>query len=213
MEVRKFIVGPFLTNCYVANCEQTREAVIIDPGFVTTSETENTLDYVREHSLKVKYVLNTHGHPDHTCGNGFVKAIFHVPILIHEDDADFLGETGKKVMRAFGFPENSPPADDLLRDTETISFGELALRVMHTPGHSQGSITFVERSRAFTGDTLFAGSIGRTDFPESSDEDMNDSLRKLTMLPDETLVYPGHGPDTNIQKEKEENPFLDSSRL
>lgn len=208
MMVKMFIVGGFSTNCYVASCEQTKEAIIIDPGFDNKFEAEKIFKFVDENSLTIKFILNTHGHPDHTCGNGIVKEKFRTPILIHESDAHMLGELGKRIAGFFGLENSSPPADALLHDEELVKFGKITLRVIKTSGHSRGSISLLRVKEVFTGDTLFLGSIGRTDFPESSEQDMNASLKKLATLPDDFVVYPGHGPITTIGEEKRNNPFL-----
>ncbi|MDI6846980.1 MAG: MBL fold metallo-hydrolase [Candidatus Bathyarchaeia archaeon] len=203
-----FTVGRFFTNCYVVGCEQTREAILIDPGFDDHFEAEKIFKFVDENVLTLKIIVNTHGHPDHTCGNGMVKEKVHVPILVHEQDAHMFGESGEKIAEFFGFENSSPPADMLLHDTDLVKFGKIILKVMHTPGHSRGSISLLGEKEVFTGDTLFAGSIGRTDFPESSELDMKFSLRELADLPDHFVVYPGHGPVTTIGEEKRSNPFL-----
>jgi len=208
MTVYTFAVGALLTNCYVVSCEQTKEAIVIDPSFDDQAEAGKVFSVIDEGSLKMKLILNTHGHPDHTCGNGIVKDKFHMPILIHEYDGHMLGEFGESIAEFFSFKHSSPPADRLLRDGDSVGFGKIRLKVLHTPGHSRGSISLVGRKDVFTGDTLFMDSIGRTDFPESSETDMYNSLRKLAGLPDPFIVYPGHGPKTSIGKEKENNPFL-----
>lgn len=209
MIAQMFTVGGLFTNCYVVSCEQTKETIIIDPGFYDRFEAEKIFKFIDENSLTLKFVLNTHGHPDHTCGNGMVKEKFHAPILIHEYDARMFGKLGKNIAEFFGFENSSPPADMLLHDGDTVKFGGITLKVLHTPGHSPGGISLLGEKEVFTGDTLFAGSIGRTDFPESSDHDMMISLRKkLATLPDYFIVYPGHGPITTIGEEKRSNPFL-----
>jgi len=154
----------------------------------------------------LKLVLNTHGHLDHTCGNGLVKEKYHVPILIHEEDAYMLGKP--ETAESLGFQSFSPKADALLHDGNSVKFGKCTLKVVHTPGHSRGSITLTGEKEAFTGDTLFADSIGRTDFPGSSPADMEKSLKKLRSLRDDFIVYPGHGPMTTMREEKQNNPFL-----
>lgn len=202
-----FTVGELFTNCYIVSCEQTKEAIIIDPGFAARSEAEKIFKFIKENTFTLKYIVNTHGHPDHTCGNRMVKNNFHASILIHENDASMLSGT-KRIAELFGFANSSPPPDTLLRDGDAVKFGKLTLKVLHTPGHSRGSITLVGKRHVFTGDTLFAGSIGRTDFPESSESDMKTSLKKLAALPKYFLVYPGHGPATTIGAEKQSNPFF-----
>ena len=209
MIVQMFTVGRFLTNCYVVDCEQTKESIIIDPGFDDQLETERVFEFINSNGLALKLIVNTHGHPDHTCGNGIVKKRFHVPILIHEYDAHVLGKSSNKIAGLFSFETSSPPADVLLHDGDMVKFGKNALKVIHTPGHSHGSISLLGDKEVFTGDTLFAGSIGRTDFPESSKSEMSRSLRKLADLSNHLVVYPGHGPITTIAKEKRSNPFLE----
>jgi len=209
MIVQMFTVGRFLTNCYVVGCGQTKESIIIDPGFDDQLEAERVFEFINSNGLALKLIVNTHGHPDHTCGNGIVKKRFHVPILIHEYDAHMVGKSSNKIAGLFGFEISSPPTDVLLHNVDMVRFGKTTLKVIHTPGHSRGSISLLGEKEVFTGDTLFAGSIGRTDFPESSKSEMSRSLRKLANLPNHLVVYPGHGPMTTIAKEKRSNPFLE----
>jgi len=208
MKTQIFAVGQFLTNCYIVHCENTKETIIIDPGFDDQKESNKILEYIHRNMLKPKYIVNTHGHPDHTCGNGIIKQKFNIPILIHEKDAYMLGGLWEKVTIFFNFKHHSPPADITLHDGSLIKFGTEKLKVIHTPGHSKGSISLLGRKEVFTGDTLFAGSIGRTDFPDSSEREMRLSLKKLVALPTDLKVYPGHGPPTTIGDEKQINPFL-----
>ena len=203
-----FEVGMYLTNCYILSCKDTRQAAILDPGFGSHKEAEQALDYIESNSLEPKFIVNSHGHPDHTCGNKVFKELYNVPICIHEADAYMLGESGVETARYFGFNCISPPADVLLREGDYVKFGDVTLKVVHTPGHSQGSVVFLGETEVFTGDTLFAGSIGRTDFPGSSEVLMHDSLRRLMRLSDYFVVYPGHGPKTRMGEEKRVNPFL-----
>jgi glyoxylase-like metal-dependent hydrolase (beta-lactamase superfamily II) len=208
MMVKTFIVGAFSTNCYVTGCEQTREAILIDPGFDNSFEAEKIFKFIDENNLKLKFIVNTHGHIDHVCGNGRAKEKYNVPILIHEHDAYMLGKVSKQMAIFFGFKGSSPPADVVLRDGNLVEFGKIVLKVMHTPGHTRGSISLIGVKEVFSGDTLFCGSIGRTDFPDGSESDMQLSLKKLMYLPDNFIVYPGHGPQTTIGEEKNSNPFL-----
>jgi len=211
MITKTFAVGMFQTNCHTISCQNTQESIIIDPGFDDQYTTQNTIDFIEKNALQIKLIINTHGHPDHTCGNNILKERFNIPILIHKNDAHLLGETGKKIAETFGFKTYSPPADKLLEDGNLIKFGKATLRVLHTPGHSRGSISLMGENEVFTGDTLFAGSIGRTDFPESSNLQMQQSLQKLKALPDRFTVYPGHGPATTIGEEKRSNPFMQTT--
>lgn len=208
MKVEMFIVGRLLTNCYIVSCPKTRKAVIIDPGFETYEETQQIIRYLNDNSIKPIAVINTHGHPDHVAGNQALKDVLSIPIFIHEGDAQMLEEPGRRLAKLYGFTINTPPADRLLHDGEEVTFGQQSLRVIHTPGHTPGSICLQSQNVLFTGDTLFAGSIGRVDFPHSSEKDMKTSLKRLKSLPDELTVYPGHGPITNLGEEKHLNPFL-----
>ena len=209
--IKTFAVGMFQTNCHTISCQNTQESIIIDPGFDDQYTTQNIIDFIDKNALQIKLIINTHGHPDHTCGNNILKERFNIPILIHKNDAHLLGETGKTIAETFGFKTYSPPADKLLEDGNLIKFGKETLKVLHTPGHSRGSTSLVGENEVFTGDTLFAGSIGRTDFPESSNLQMQQSLQKLKALPDHFTVYPGHGPATTIGEEKRSNPFMQTT--
>ena len=198
MQIKAFNVGMLSTNCYVVSCPETREAIIVDPGFEAPYEAEQVIRYVDAHALKVKFIVNTHGHADHIGGNLLLKTKYSVPICIHAYDAYCLN----------GLDDRSFPANVLLGDDEFLKFGKLALKVMHTPGHSPGSISLVGEKLVFTGDTLFAGGIGRTDFKGGSDRAMRLSLEKLLCLPDNYVVYPGHGVASTIGEERRFNPFL-----
>jgi hydroxyacylglutathione hydrolase len=186
------------TNCYVANCEGTKEAIIVDPGLDFDSEAQPILNYIRQKMLTIKFIVNTHGHSDHVNGDVVFQEKFGVSICIHKLDAYFL-ETLKT---------SKAPDKVLLEEGSQIKFGEETLRVLHTSGHTQGSICLVGDKVMFSGDTLFASSIGRTDFNEGSPSDMKVSLEKIRQLPDNLLVYPGHGPSTLLGQEKRINPFL-----
>lgn len=208
MIIEAFTIGKFLTNCYVIGCQEKLEAIIVDPSFDTAETAKAAFDFILNNALTLKFIVNTHGHPDHTCGNGLTKEKFHTPIMIHKDDAHLLRVSAQADAEIFGFKNHSPKADFLLEDGHLVKFGQISLKVMHTPGHSHGSISLVGEKEIFTGDTLFAGSIGRTDFPESSRLQMQRSLQKLKALPDHFVVYPGHGPTTTMAEEKRNNPFL-----
>ncbi len=198
-----------MANCYVVGCEKSAQAVMIDPGFDAV-ESERIFEKVSENGLEIKCVVNTHGHIDHTCGNGLVKEKMRVPILIHRGDATMLTDSRINLSGGVGMANwISPPADRLLEEGDVIDVGELSFKVIHTPGHSRGSISILGKDVVFTGDTLFAGSIGRTDFPGSSPEMIIHSIRnKLMKLPDDMKVYPGHGPSSTIGQEKRSNPFV-----
>lgn len=198
MKIQTFDVGTLSTNCYIVSCPETAEAIVIDPGFEATYEAEQIMRYLDENSLKVQFIVNTHGHADHTSGDVILKRKYCVPVLIHQYDADFLTDLS----------DNLSPADVLFEDGKLVNFGRVKLKVMHTPGHTMGSISLVDEGLIFTGDTLFAGGIGRTDFPGGSDREMRASLQKLVSLPNDFVVYPGHGCVSTIGEEKRVNPFL-----
>ena len=195
MLVETFTVGMLSTNCYVASSKETKEAILIDPGLDFSSEAKPIFDYIASNKLTVKFIVNTHGHDDHIKGNVLFQQKLNVPTCIHTLDAHFI-EGAEKVV--------------LLEDGSLVVFGDQTLKVMHTPGHTPGSICIVGEKLVFTGDTLFASGIGRTDFPGGSMTDMRLSLQKLVQLPDVLLVYPGHGETSSIGEEKRVNPFLNN---
>ena len=209
MILKMFTFGMYLTNCYVVGCEETKEAIVIDPGFDRDREAKEVLDFIEQNDLHVNYIVNTHGHADHTAGNGIIKKATGALILIHEDDAIMLTTVAKTLSMVFGLRVTSPPADRTLHEGNVIQVGRINLVVLHTPGHSRGGISLLGENFVFPGDTLFAGSIGRTDFPGASFEEIMQSIKtKLVTLPDHFKVYPGHGPVTTIGEEKKHNPFL-----
>ena len=198
MIIQVFVVGVLSTNCYVAHCRKTEAAIVIDPGFDSPFEAEPILTYVDKEGLDVKFVVNTHGHDDHVGGNQFLKKKYNVPICIHKSDAEAVNELGS----------DSAPANIIVNEGGKLEFGDAKLTVMHTPGHTPGSICLLGEKLIFTGDTLFAGGIGRTDFVGGSDHDMRVSLGRLLRVPDDLVVYPGHGSSTTMGEEKRFNPFL-----
>jgi hydroxyacylglutathione hydrolase len=208
MILEMLTVGTLFTNCYIVGCIETLEGLIIDPGFNRDNEADRVLKKADQHHLKVKYIVNTHGHPDHTAGNSILKEATGAPILIHELDAPKLTDASQSLAGLFGLRVTSPPADRTLKEGDTIKAGKVQLKVLHTPGHSKGSIALLGGNVVFTGDTLFAGSIGRYDFPDASFKDIMNSLKRLATLPDHMRVYPGHGPMSTIGQEKRSNPFL-----
>jgi len=196
MFVKMFTVGMLGTNCFLVGDTESGDAAVIDPGFDRESEARSILREIARNGFTVRYIVNIHGHPDHTGGNQMLKESTKAPILIHEYDAHML---------------SNPPADRKLHDGDVIEVGSIKLRVIHTPGHSKGSIILLGSDVVFSGDTLFAGSIGRYDLPGGSLEDIKNSLRnKLLTLPDNFKVYPGHGPVSTIGQERRTNPFLQS---
>ncbi|MBF0450391.1 MAG: MBL fold metallo-hydrolase [Candidatus Magnetomorum sp.] len=205
MIIKQLGVGPLMANCIIVGCEETKKAVVIDPG----DEVDRILVALSEDQLTVEYILNTHGHFDHVGGNQRLKKITGAPICIHQDDAPMLSHAARSAA-AFGMSvENSPQADQTFVDGDIFSFGTVELKVLHTPGHSPGGVSFYTSGVVFVGDTLFAGSIGRTDFPGGSYDQLIASVKnKLFKLDDNTTVYTGHGPETTIGTEKKHNPFF-----
>jgi len=200
-------VGPLGVNCFILGCEETREGVIIDAG----GDAEEIIAAVERRGLTIVHILNTHGHFDHIGANRAVKEHFGVDLLIHAADAPMLSRAAD-VARGYGIPgENSPQPDAFLTDGMEITFGKQHMTVLHTPGHTPGGCCFYlqEEKKVITGDTLFADSIGRTDLPGGSHEQLLESVRtKLFTLPDDVVAYPGHGPETTIGHEKRCNPFF-----
>ena len=198
-------VGPLMANCFIVGCPETKKAVVIDPG----GDVDRILVALSDEQLTVSKILNTHGHFDHVGGNQRLKEVTGAPIYIHTDDAPMLAHVSSSAA-AFGMRvNNSPEADETLNDGDIIKFGNLELKVLHTPGHSPGGVSFYAPGVVFVGDTLFAGSIGRTDFPGGSYNQLIASVKeKLFTLDEKTIVYTGHGPETTIGEEKRTNPFF-----
>ena len=197
--------GPLQVNCYLVGCEESRSAAVVDPG----GNVEDILKLLEGLRLKVAMVINTHGHFDHIGGNkGLIEAT-RASLLIHQADAPLLGKAATHAAN-FGLrAEPSPAPDRELLGGELLQLGELNLKVLHTPGHTPGGICLYVEDQLIVGDTLFAGSVGRTDLPGGDHQALINSIKsRLLVLPDATLVHPGHGPATTIGREKLYNPFL-----
>jgi len=199
-------VGLFEENCYLYACPKTREAVIIDPG----DEAERILEAIQQYKLIPKYIINTHGHIDHICAIDEVSVAYPVPLAIHPADLPMYTDErhGQIYDRSAPLVKRKP--DMLLKDGDQITFGTLTLEVLHTPGHSPGSVCLISQPYCiFSGDTLFHRSIGRTDIPGGDYAQIEQSIRnKLYTLEDDLAVFPGHGEPTTIGEEKHENPFV-----
>ncbi len=205
MIIKKLEVGPIMANCFILGCDSTKEAVVIDPG----DDADRILMELAKSELKVKYLINTHGHFDHVGANKKMKEVTGAQLAIHPDDEPMLNELSHSASMFGLSADNSPPADILLKDGDEISFGDITLKVIHTPGHSKGGVCLYTKGHLFSGDTLFAGSIGRTDLPGGDYDTLISSIKqKLLAFDDDTIVYTGHGPETNIGNEKRSNPFL-----
>ena len=201
MILKTIIAGPMGANCYILGCNSSKEAIIIDPG----GDYQKIVACLEEQGLEPKIIINTHGHIDHIGANDK----FNLPIYIHELDAEYLTDPVKNLSALFGPPYISPAASRLLKDGGKIELGEISLEVIHTPGHTPGGICLKTGDIIFTGDTLFCGGIGRTDFPSASEKDLIESIKgKILILDDNTLIYPGHGPCSTVGRERRENSFL-----
>ncbi len=205
MKVITIVVGALETNCYLVCCGETSECAIVDPG----AEPERIFPEIYDGELKPIVIINTHGHIDHVGANRDMKDKFHAPLCIHAADNPMLGKSQQLELSLFLGAKDSPPADRFLNDGEEIKIGNGVLRVLHTPGHSPGSISLRGDDFLLSGDTLFYEGVGRTDLPGGSQKQLEQSIReKIMTLPDATVVYPGHGPHTTVGQERESNPFL-----
>jgi len=197
---------------YIVFCEQTREAAVIDPG----GDEDKILDLCSKDNLLVKYIIATHGHPDHVCGNGSIKEATGAQIIMHREDAHFFWQPEVKEYFSMLGLQESPEPDILVNDEDTIKIGREQLQVIHTPGHTPGGICLYNKPDCFTGDTLFVGGVGRTDFPGGSSKELLNSIKnRLLILPPETIVWPGHGyggSKSSIGEEMKNNPFLNDPR-
>ena len=209
MIIKQLQLGADKVFCYVLACEKTREAVVIDP----CGDEQKILNLILELHLKILFIINTHCHPDHTCGNKVIKEVTQAQIIRHEADELLLqDQAAKEYFNRQGFTP-SPPADTLIHDGDQLFFGNCSLRIIHTPGHSPGSICIYADGNLFTGDSLFVGAAGRVDLPGGDFTTLIESLaNKIAPLPDDTIIWPGHdygdSITSTIGREKNENPYL-----
>jgi len=208
LEIRTVVSQPFDENTYIVWLPERRDALVIDPGL----EPELILEALRENDLTVAGILNTHGHADHIAGNAALKQAFpEAPLIIGGGDEVMLRDAMANLSAPFGMRVVSPPADRTVREGDAVELAGIPLEVLDIPGHSPGHVVFVWRGSpvlVLGGDVLFRGSIGRSDFPGGDGELLVQGIReKLFALPDDTVVYPGHGPVTTVGHEKRTNPF------
>jgi hydroxyacylglutathione hydrolase len=209
IQIKVFTFNPFMENTYVL-FDETKEAVIIDPGCYEVYEQQDLVDFIASEKLKVTLLLNTHGHIDHVLGNHFVKKHFGVKLMIGEHDAETL-KSVEVYAPNYGFQKYVPTtADGFLKEGDEVKFGKSCLKVLFTPGHAQGHIVFVDENQniCIGGDVLFKGSVGRTDLPGGDSDTLLKSIHtKLFTFKDQMEVFPGHGDSTTIGEEKISNPF------
>ncbi len=205
MILETLTVGGLATNCYILGDEETRQAVVIDPG----GDFEIIKTHIKKLRLEVKHIILTHGHIDHIGALSQLKKATQADILIHSKDSAMLSDPGQNLSFLSGDDVIAVKADRLLQEGDIIEYGRIKLEVLQTPGHTRGSISLVTDRMIFTGDALFCGSIGRTDFPGSSHQELIRSIKdKLLSKDDDFVVHPGHGPSSTIGEERRNNPFL-----
>jgi len=208
MFIKQMIVGSMSVCCYILACESTGQGMIIDPG----GDEDAILAACAKQGITVVAIVNTHGHPDHVCGNAGIKQATGAPIIMHtEDNAFFNKPLARQYFSMLGLAM-SPPADRTVMDGDSITAGTVSLTVIHTPGHTPGGICLYSAPHLFSGDTLFVGAVGRSDFPGGDQTALIASIReRLMVLPDDTVVWPGHGyggDSSTIGAERRENPYI-----
>lgn len=208
--VKRFTFNPFQENTFVLS-DETKECIIIDPGMDGAAEEDALVSYISDNGLKPVLLVNTHAHVDHILGNAFTAARFNLKLIAHKDCVHFI-ERAKGQAQMFGMQMGDTKAiDEFIDESDQLIFGNSSLTIFHTPGHADGSLCFYSKNDGFviTGDVLFNQSIGRTDLPTGDYKLLQKSIwEKLFTLPDDTVAYPGHGPETTIGFEKMHNPFV-----
>ena len=205
-EVRGVVVGVFQENCYIVASPKTKEAIVIDPG----DEPERVLELAKDMGVHIKLIANSHAHGDHILGVRGVQEETSAPFLIHASEVPILEKGTQGMMQMLGRPDEPPPVPaGFVAEDDIVSVAGLDLKVIHTPGHTPGSVSYYINGLLFSGDTLFRGSIGRTDFEEGSYQQiMTSIITKLLVLPDDTIILPGHELETSVRQERFTNPFV-----
>jgi len=205
MIVRKFVIGPLENNCFIVSDEKSKECAVVDPG----DEPDRILEFIRENALRVKYIVCTHGHFDHVGAVSDIKKETGASVVIHREDlAVYIRAKDQAALWGFDV-DPQPPPDSFVSEGDILGIGDLRFEVLHTPGHSPGGICLYGEGILITGDTLFAGSVGRTDFPGGDLRALKKSFKRLMSFTDDTKVLPGHGPESTIGKERTDNFFSD----
>lgn len=209
MQIVQKSVGEMEVFCYLVFDEQSSEGVLIDPA----GNEDQLLELLQAHNINLRYIVNTHGHPDHTCGNHVLRQQTGAPVVMHAlDDQFFQDPDTREWTQLMGF-DAAPPADILVQDGDELTFGNLTMRFVHTPGHTPGACCVFIAGNLFTGDTLFVGAVGRTDLPGASFDQLLDSLKtKILPLPADTVIWPGHDygdrPHSTLDHETRTNPYI-----
>ena len=202
-KIIKLVVGQLQENCFIL-FDENKDAFVVDPG----GSSENIIETIEKNSLNIKYILLTHGHFDHVGAVAALVKKYKAPVYLSKEDRAFLESPKEVRASAFGMQIEAAEVDVFVKEGDEISFSEGTIKVIETPGHTLGSVCYLFENYLFAGDTLFNGSIGRTDFPESDHSLMVESLKKLKKLDDEIYVLSGHGPESQISYEKMANPYL-----
>ena len=205
IKIYKFTIGTFGVNNYLIHPNNSKKALLIDAG----EDPSPILNKIKQLNLKLIYLINTHGHGDHIAGNEIILRETGAQLLIHKEEVAFLQDPQLNLSAFFGWELSSPAAHRLLKEGDCIELDNIHFTVLHTPGHTPGHICIIWNNHAFTGDVIFQAGIGRTDFPHSSSHQLIESIRnKIYRLPENTIIYPGHGPNTSVGEEKYNNPFV-----
>jgi glyoxylase-like metal-dependent hydrolase (beta-lactamase superfamily II) len=209
MKIEQVTVGHMAVFCYLVYDEKTGEGILIDPA----GNEDQILQLLKEKGIALRYIVNTHGHPDHTCGNNRLREATGAPVVMHEFDDDFFQKPEFSGWARMIGVDAAAPADVRVRDGDELTFDGITMKFLHTPGHTPGACCILIDGNLFTGDTLFVGAVGRTDLPGASFEELIHSLKhKIITLPPQTVVWPGHdygdSPRSTVQRETEANPYI-----